>query len=403
MPYQDKCRPMLDRRYSNAALACQPQPVALFWLAILLTLLAGCGGSGGSASDTPKAASSSGVAQAGSLQLINFSNDETLRYPLPILIGRTTADVRQIRITTGGKSYITELVDTYFKVLIPLQVGVNEITLHDGRQTSTLRLHYLPADNPKKVRMMYAIAADDDGRFVAEPGMPNSMEDAKARIALQALLMQSATAEMLYKGARQRITYALQLDAAGNPAVPTLRLPLTRAQLYAKTDQEIYQVIERALQDADMFENVKSMVTMGFSNYRNGQFLAHAALGGGNLGIFGALHLYACPAQLDQVLSSFSNDKTINIDILPEDSGGRGTYWAQCATGMGASLHELGHSFGLDHTPGGIMARGFDHFNRLFVMREPGFATALTMANEGGAKWDAASIDVLLRSEWFRK
>jgi hypothetical protein len=47
----------------------------------------------------------------------------------------------------------------------------------------------------------------------------------------------------------------------------------------------------------------------------------------------------------------------------------RETYWGNYATGLGASLHELGHTFDLAHTPTGIMARGFDDIHRVFTVQ----------------------------------
>ena len=44
-------------------------------------------------------------------------------------------------------------------------------------------------------------------------------------------------------------------------------------------------------------------------------------------------------------------------------------YWANYATGLGASLHELGHTFDLAHTKTGIMARGFDDIHRVFTVQ----------------------------------
>jgi hypothetical protein len=44
-------------------------------------------------------------------------------------------------------------------------------------------------------------------------------------------------------------------------------------------------------------------------------------------------------------------------------------YWANYATGLGASLHELGHTFDLAHTPSGIMARGFDDLHKVFTVQ----------------------------------
>ena len=44
-------------------------------------------------------------------------------------------------------------------------------------------------------------------------------------------------------------------------------------------------------------------------------------------------------------------------------------HWANFATGLGASLHELGHTFDLAHTPSGIMARGFDDLHKVFIVQ----------------------------------
>jgi len=46
-------------------------------------------------------------------------------------------------------------------------------------------------------------------------------------------------------------------------------------------------------------------------------------------------------------------------------------YWANYATGLGAALHELGHTFDLAHSPTGIMARGFDDMHRFFTVVPP--------------------------------
>ena len=47
-------------------------------------------------------------------------------------------------------------------------------------------------------------------------------------------------------------------------------------------------------------------------------------------------------------------------------------HWANFATGLGASLHELGHTFDLAHTPSGIMARGFDDLHKVFIVQRSG-------------------------------
>lgn len=46
-------------------------------------------------------------------------------------------------------------------------------------------------------------------------------------------------------------------------------------------------------------------------------------------------------------------------------------YWANYATGLGAALHELGHTFDLAHSPTGVMSRGFDDIHRFFTVVTP--------------------------------
>lgn len=50
-----------------------------------------------------------------------------------------------------------------------------------------------------------------------------------------------------------------------------------------------------------------------------------------------------------------------------DDSNYRGTHGGCLATTLGSVLHELGHTFDLGHTREGIMGRGFDYVDKVFV------------------------------------
>lgn len=52
-------------------------------------------------------------------------------------------------------------------------------------------------------------------------------------------------------------------------------------------------------------------------------------------------------------------------DLLLEND--RGTLGGCFSTTLGAALHELCHTFELGHTENGIMARGFDHIQNVFL------------------------------------
>lgn len=68
-----------------------------------------------------------------------------------------------------------------------------------------------------------------------------------------------------------------------------------------------------------------------------------------------------------QVLPRFLDTTFIDTEQLMDDSNYRGTHAGCLATTLGSVLHELGHTFDLGHTREGIMGRGFDYVDRVFV------------------------------------
>ncbi|CAB4040097.1 Hypothetical predicted protein, partial [Paramuricea clavata] len=95
---------------------------------------------------------------------------------------------------------------------------------------------------------------------------------------------------------------------------------------------------------------------------------AHTALGGGQLGLFGTAGLHTWAGEVGELVNCFTDSKEIDKKKLFDDSAGRGTYWANYSTTLGAALHELGHCFDLMHMPEGIMARGFDDMHKFVLM-----------------------------------
>ncbi|MDT8998087.1 hypothetical protein RQP53_02235 [Paucibacter sp. APW11] len=387
------------------------------WTVVLGALLAACGGGGTSTpapspapAPSPTPAPAPGPAPQPSpdakLELLNWEPGASVDYQMPILYGRSSSLNKDIGIELAGQSVSAPVRDGFFKAAVRLKPGSNELQLKAGSQTASLTINYVPANNRLKVQMIYVLAADDDGHFMAPAGEANDIESAKQRIATAALMMQSATAEMMKKQLRRRVSFSLLEDAAGNPIVKSLRLAMTKKQLLEKTDLELYALVEAALREAKEDVGVKNVAFMSFTSYDGVKVTGHAARGSGILGLFGTPNLHAWPTKVDEIAARLLNDTRVDTRVLPDDSGGgsnRGNYWSNCATGMGAALHELGHTFDLPHTAGGIMERGFDNFNRLFVIEEPGYAKALTTEEEGGAFWHPSSVDLLLRSDWFNK
>jgi len=108
---------------------------------------------------------------------------------------------------------------------------------------------------------------------------------------------------------------------------------------------------------------------------------AHTALGAGTLALFGGASMSVWPRSWRDVLGVFLDRRPVDRQRVFDD-GCRGKVWALASTTIGAMLHELGHCLSLPHPAvnvkaathpgGGIMGRGFDQLNRLFVFEEDG-------------------------------
>ena len=140
---------------------------------------------------------------------------------------------------------------------------------------------------------------------------------------------------------------------------------------------------------------------------RTGEMKAHTALGGGNLGLFGSASLFSWPAGLHQVVPTFENDSNYETTNVHNDSVGRNTIWGLASTTIGATLHEMGHTFDLPHCndPMGIMTRGFDHFNRVFTFQDPVSGRnrePLSFSQQQEAYFAPISASYLQLSRWFQ-
>ncbi|ELT86967.1 hypothetical protein CAPTEDRAFT_95709 [Capitella teleta] len=96
----------------------------------------------------------------------------------------------------------------------------------------------------------------------------------------------------------------------------------------------------------------------------------HTALGGGGLALYGSGNMHTWAASLEEFVPRFTDNRKIDRKVLMDDSAYREFHWANYSTSLGASLHELGHTLDLAHTPTGVMARGFDDLYRVFLVHQ---------------------------------
>jgi hypothetical protein len=358
--------------------------------------------------------------------LTNVHDEDLFGHRLIRLVGRVDPDedgelILEHEPATAGRDARTWPVrQGWFKAFVLLDQGENRIRLCHRKAETILRLRFdpPPPDWHHRVRLVYLCARDDDGRFVCPPPGHGTRDEAVERLRFVGDLLQCVTAETLAEAGRGPRTFQFvpDPDDPQAPAVDVHVSGLTRAEIHAlgrnwgdgggagwshfadelsgyprrltTIDVGILAMTERCPPDLDPRPETG--------------FLAHTAMGGGTLALFGGASLGTWAAGLDDLTARFTDDRRCAAFAdLHDDSAGRGALWATCSTTAGAVLHELAHCFGLPHAESGIMARGFDDLYRYVLIAEPGSGNVITPDRERGVRWHPDSTERLARSPYL--
>ncbi len=345
--------------------------------------------------NTPKA-----YASSNSITIKNFRNNETITYELPIIKGilSTYASKVKVSVNNGTETEWTVHPSKYtFKAIAQLNEGINIVKLSAaGNDDTYLTITYSPRMTGPAVRFTYLIPSDTDGSFRAPYGIDNSLDSAKKRYTLQALLMQSAWAECMNDRGYGRNTFRIENPTDDTSNVVFVKTAdkteaqfreYTNENFSGRTYQDFYIYIKSQISPHPY--DIKNFVIPSSSSHTdrylpNGEIISQAAtaLGGYDLAIGESSHFYKIPEDISGIDSALYNtDIGINTDICP--------YWEQFGLSIGGGMHELGHCFGLNHLDSSlmidwdnpetikrtsdrssIMAYGFRHANRLFAVKD---------------------------------
>lgn len=331
--------------------------------------------------------------QTSSIYITNFQHGDVLNYSLVLIKGLITRgnannEDKLLCIATHDgldkKSY-WDVYNGEFKAIVELKRGKNIVNFQLNTEYKSLVLEYTPRQTNLTVTPVYIICQGHDGVFQGLPDVDCSIESACSRISTGAKLIQCITADKLFESGVGRKTF--QLEHEVNPKKPeciVFRSSLNVNKARKMKQQELWSHFGRELMLSEIGSNDRKF--LGFlscTRYKGTDLdkpLSHdeivsftegyVALGGGGLALFGTACLYTWPSNVNEIIPKILDCSMVNTKRFMDDSGYRGTLGGCFATTLGSVLHELGHTFDLGHTKDGIMGRGFDNIDRVFLVGE---------------------------------
>lgn len=320
------------------------------------------------------------------ISVSNHRQKDVLSYSLPLLIGSISSCESELQVenkTEASEVVNWPVINGKFKALVHLVPGENNILLRCGNAESVFTLCYEPLKHKKFVRLVYIKCRDEDGKFQAPENEDNSVTSACRRIALGAQMLQTFTAEMLAEHKLKAKTFRIEEDQNGSPVCHVFTSSLSVNDAQKLKDEELWAHFATELMKSSLRVNndCKFLGFLSFTRYSNDLAIepetytdilklmkGHVALGGGGLALFGSACLHMWSQDLKEVAWRFADKRMVDRKNFMDDSGNRKYHWACYATGLGATLHELGHTFDLGHTRKGIMGRGFDDIHKFFIV-----------------------------------
>ena len=353
------------------------------------------------------------TARGGEIRVVNHQAGSTIRYPVALLRGELTdRSATEIVVENESSQRASRKIvgvarDGRFKALAELVPGENRLRLTSGQDVVTLVMTYKPQTNPYFVRVIYM--TDSTGETAYQSQFDKDPQDYADKLDTSIKLLQTFTAERLHDIGLGRHTFHLEFDDNGRVKIHTLKGDKPAAFSYGLKDGDWYGHVYGWVKGQFADRHSKNIVIAAYTRFDPVQkkVFAHTALGGGDLGLFGGGSLFTWPSSLQDTFRVFGDETEIDATKVHEDSAGRKTVWATASTTIGATLHEMGHAFGLPHCSDGlcIMTRGFDRLNRVFTLVEPRSKhnrDPLVFAEKDVAYFAPVSATSLRASRWFQ-
>lgn len=313
----------------------------------------------------------------------NYKDGETLRYPLALLRGTLTdrGTPELVVVNTTSTRDTRELKGVAyqgnFKGMAELVPGTNVLALRAGDETFGLTLVYTPQTNPYRVRAFYFVPPDGDTRF--ETPFKDDTYDFRGKYDAMLKCAQSFVADWMNARGYGRKTFNLEFDDNGKVIVHVVKAArpvaeyekLGRIPIASTVGAEVIAAVGD--QSCNYFGGVSFSRHIQKGQPGAGHATCYGMVNVGNISLFGGAIFYSWPDRLNDVIPRFMQDEVIEGANFHVDDPRGGRIWATAANTWGASLHELIHAYYVPHCAdgAGVMATGYDQFNRYFTFFEP--------------------------------
>lgn len=289
------------------------------------------------------------------LEVTNFENNERVGNPLVMLRGDTGGDAKSpfsvCNISSKKESRKMEglVSNGRFKAFAELVPGKNVLELSHGGDKRHFNLDYTPQSNPYKVRAVFYTDSSGDTTYESQL---DEAQDYKAKWDAALKLLQCYTAEWMHRNGHGRRTFNLELDQNGEVVVNIIQASRGFDELQAVDGNQAFQMVYRDIhqqlpEDGDRYKNLVQ-VAWSRHNHKTGQASGYAALGGGGVALMGGACFYTWPSGVKNIQKTFMSEVLIDSKKFHADGGD--AIFKTAGNTLGASLHELGHAFGLPHT-----------------------------------------------------
>lgn len=286
-----------------------------------------------------------------------------------------------------------------FKVVAPLVPGPNALHFNVGGVTADHMLAYEPQPNNPAIDLVIVAGRDSPLRF--DDVRPTTLDDAVRRYRMAAYLWQAYTSEQMTRHGFGPRTFQFTEErgndtTVGPPGSPgpqasvakitVVRSKRTMAEIrntnlaqqnkHAQSKESLFDIAGNAVKEAPEFSGDKLKgrqfvaLIIDATHTRDGLITGHAALGG-NIGgnpfaIFGSHTCFSWPTCVDEIPQAFLSQQPVDTRYCGIDCEGK-VYGMAANVGIGAMMHEVGHSLGSPHQSSGVMLRDYTRLHKSFL------------------------------------